>query len=52
MGQKFYVVVFYNDGSAVEDDQGEKDGPARCVGASVIGHWEGGRKFKLVCPIG
>ena len=38
LAQSFYVIGFCKDRSAVEGDQGEKDCPARNVGASIIGH--------------
>jgi hypothetical protein len=33
------------DGSTVEGNQGEKDGPARGVGALIIGHLGGGKEI-------
>ena len=51
--QAFYVVGLCKDWSAVEGGQGEKDGPAEGISASVIGHLGGrGGSLKLVCPIG
>ena len=41
LAQAFYVVGFCKDGAAVEGDQGEKDGTARCINASIIGHVRG-----------
>lgn len=40
--QAFYVVGLCKDWSAVEGVQGEKDGPAEGISASVIGHLGGG----------